>query len=148
MSSDARWLDFRYQYIETGWFDYDRRKTIAAMRKISERVPDDVLDNLPPLTVFAPSAAPLGRVLPCGPGDSIFVYLSPRLESKSQTEVDFTVAHEFAHIILGHNKPGATTLPSDAVAQSHESTPSEQEADRLAESWGFAHPKARPRRTQ
>jgi hypothetical protein len=33
---DDRWFDFRYQYIETGWFDYDRAKTIEAMRKLSE----------------------------------------------------------------------------------------------------------------
>ena len=83
MTNDERWLEFRYQYIETGWFDYDRCKTIEAMRKLSKCVPEEVLDNLPSLTVFAPSAALLGHALPCGTGDSIFVYLSPRLESKS-----------------------------------------------------------------
>ncbi|MGA8150901.1 MAG: hypothetical protein WB952_08125 [Terriglobales bacterium] len=137
MNSDERWDSFRYDYIETGWFDYDRHKTIAAMRKLSERIPDDVLENLPPLTVFAPSAALLGHVLPHGTGDSIFVYLSPRLERASQAEVDFTVAHEFAHIVLGHYKPGATDHPPDVVVQRHEDVPSEQDADRLAESWGF-----------
>jgi hypothetical protein len=83
MTNDERWLEFRYQYIEMGWFDYDRCKTIEAMRKLSKCVPEEVLDNLPSLTVFAPSAALLGHALPCGTGDSIFVYLSPRLESKS-----------------------------------------------------------------
>lgn len=140
MSSDECWLDFRYQFIETGWFDYDRRKTIEAMRKLSERVPVDVLDNLPSLTVFAPSAAKLGEVFPRGAGDSIFVYLSPRLERKSQAEVDFTVAHEFAHVVL---RDAGSTIPPGMVVRNHGDAPSEKAADRLAESWGFAHPKTR-----
>jgi hypothetical protein len=143
MSNDQRWLDFRYRYVETGWFDYDRYKTIEAMRKLSERIPEDVLDSLPPLTVFAPSRALLGRVLPYGTGDSIFIYLSPRLESKSPAEVDFTVAHEFAHVALGHYKPGASKHPCGAVVQKHGDAPSEQDSNRLAESWGFARPEAR-----
>jgi hypothetical protein len=143
MSNEEKWLEFRYQHIETGWFDYDRRKTIEAMRKLSERVPED---DLPPLTVFAPSAALLGHVLPCGSGDSIFVYLSPQLESKSQAEVDFTVAHEFAHIALGHYKPSATTHPHGMVVKEHGNAPSEQAADGLAEAWGFARPKVRGRK--
>jgi hypothetical protein len=94
--------------------------------------------NLPPLVVFAPSAAKLGEVKPFGLGDRLLLYLSPRLEAKPQSEVDFTVAHESAHILLGHQRPGATTAPPDV--QSHEDAPSEQNADRLAESWGFARP--------
>ena len=75
---NMRWVDFRYQYVETGWFDYDRHKTIEAMRRLAERIPEDVVDNLPPL-VLAPSAALLGHVLPHGTGNSLFLYLSPRL---------------------------------------------------------------------
>jgi hypothetical protein len=141
MSNDERWFDFRYQYIETGWFDYDRYKTIEAMQKLSKRLPDDVRDSLPPLVVFAPSAAKLGEVKPFGLGDRLLLYLSPRLEAKPQSEVDFTVAHEFAHVSLGHHRPDGTTVPSDAIVHSHEDVPSEQETDRLAESWGFALPK-------
>jgi hypothetical protein len=148
MSGSERWLEFRYQYIETGWFDYDRHKTIAAMQRLSERVPSDVLDSLPPLTVFAPSRALLGHVLPCGTGDSIFVYLAPRLEMKSQREVDFTVAHEFAHIVLRHYKPCATTHTPDVAVRSHADAPSEQDADGLAVSWGFDKPTARRERTR
>jgi hypothetical protein len=63
IKDDERWCDFRYQYIETGWFDYDRHKTIEAMRKLAERIPEEVLDVLPPLTVFAPSRAILGACI-------------------------------------------------------------------------------------
>ena len=114
MSNDERWFDFRYQYIETGWFDYDRPKTIAAIEKLSKRLPEDVQDNLPPLVVFAPSAAKLGEFKPFRLGDRLLLYLSPRLEAKPQSEVDFTVAHEFAHILLGHHQPGATTVPPES----------------------------------
>jgi hypothetical protein len=147
--TEERWFDFRYQYIETGRFDYDRHKTIEAMRKLAERIPDDVLDGLDnrtPLVVFAPSAAKLGELKPFGLGDRMFLYLSPRLEKLPQREVDFTVAHEFAHVALGHYKPGATAHPAGAVIERHEDAPTEQDADRLAESWGFPRPKRAKRK--
>jgi hypothetical protein len=147
VSTDERWFDFRYQYIETGWFDYDRHKTIEAMRMLAKVIPDDVLDNLPPLWVFAPTVAKLGEVHPFGPGrDPVFVYLSPLLEKKSQREVNYVVAHEFAHVALGHYKPGATVLPAGAVIERHEDAPTEQDTDRLAESWGFPRPKRAKRK--
>lgn len=146
MSDDEKWLEFRYQFIETGWFDYDRHKTIEAMQQICERVPQEVIDDLPPLTLFAPSAALFGRVFPFGGGNALFVYLAPNLERKSQREVDFTVAHEFAHVVLGHYKSDATIIPADAVVRSRGDVPSEKEANRLAESWGFPKAERNPRR--
>lgn len=140
---EERWLYFRYEYIETGWFDYDRYKTIEAMRKLSQRVPDDVLDDLPKLTVFAPSRALLGHLMPSGTGDSLFLYLAPGLERKPQMEVDFTVAHEFAHVALGHYKPGATTISAEIIVDCHQDAPSERAADSLAECWGFTRPRAK-----
>ncbi|HWR14164.1 MAG TPA: hypothetical protein VN577_05020 [Terriglobales bacterium] len=141
VSDEERWWTFRYEYIETGWFDYDRYKTIQAMQKLCYRVPDDVLDDLPNLTVFAPSTAILGHVMPSGAGNCVFLYLAPSLERKSQAEVDFTVAHEFAHVVLGHYKPGATTLPAECMVSYHGDAPSERAADSLAESWGFPRPR-------
>jgi hypothetical protein len=130
MTHDERWYNFRYQFIETGWFDYDRDKTIEAMRKLAERIPEDVVDNLPPLTVFAPSTVLLGRVFPMlasvTPG-SVFLYLGPRLETLSQKEVDFTVAHEFAHVALRHYKPGAGTHPPVVLIKRHQDVPTERD---------------------
>lgn len=112
------------------------------MQKLSERLPEDVLYSLPPLVVFAPSATKLGEVKPFGLGDRLLLYLSPRLEAKPQSEVDFTVAHEFAHISPGHHQAGATAVPPDAVVQNYEDVPSEQDTDRLAESWVLRSPKS------
>jgi hypothetical protein len=74
--------------------------------------------------------------------------LSPRLEAKPKSEVDFTVAHEFAHVALGHQQRGSTAVPPDAVVQSHEDVPSGHDADRLAESWGFCAPQSRAAATE
>jgi hypothetical protein len=145
MNDDERWIDFRYQYIETGWFDYDRSQTIEAMQKLAELIPDDVLESLPPLVVFAPSAAKLGEVKPFGLGDRLLIYLSPRLEALAQEEVDFTVAHEFAHVALGHYKSVVGTIPHDAVWEKHEDAPTERDTDHLIESWGVARPEASAR---
>src|ERR1700687_4067174 len=84
---------------------------------------------------------------PFGPdNDHVFVYLSPFLEKKSQREVNYTVAHEFAHVALGHYKPGAMGHPAGAVIERHEDAPTEQDADRLTESWGFPCPKPAKRK--
>lgn len=34
------WEDFKYEYIETGWFNYDRAKTFKAMRRLWEKIPE------------------------------------------------------------------------------------------------------------
>jgi predicted metal-dependent peptidase len=100
-----------------------------------------VLENLPPMTLFAPSTIKFGEVKPfgLGGGNGLFLYLSPQLEKKSQKEVDFTVAHEFAHIALGHYKPEHR---QSGKWHSHEDAPDEHDADRLVESWGFRLPKS------
>ena len=107
------------------------------MEQLAKRIPDDVLENFPPLVVFAPSAAKLGELKRFGLGDRFLIYLSPRLEALSQEEVDLTVAHEFAHVALGHYKPIVGTNPPDAVWEKHKDAPIEKDTDRLTESWGF-----------
>jgi hypothetical protein len=63
------------------------------------------------------------------------MYLSPMLELESQAKVNFTVAHEFAHIALGHHLPDNQQMTEQA--ESHEDRPAERAADALAMSWGF-----------
>jgi hypothetical protein len=76
------------------WFDADRNKTLAAMRRLCEQVPQADLSRIPDrVTVFAPSSARCGLFAPfiyppspqaiCGR----FIYFAPRLESRSQEEV-------------------------------------------------------------
>jgi hypothetical protein len=138
-TSSEKWSFFAYEYIQTGWFDYDREKTITAMRKLAEQIPQEVLDDLPPFVVFAPSASKLGELKPFSLAGRMFLYLAPSLEKKPQRDVDFTVAHEFAHIVLGHYKPGASAvIPGEA--RKHEDVPSEKDADQMVESWGFLNP--------
>lgn len=67
---------------------------------------------------------------------------SKTLEQEQQDEADFTVAHEIAHIVLGHYRPGATSLETEKAGaiQRRQDVPNEIEADKLAESWGFRKP--------
>lgn len=136
------WEIFRYMFIETGWFDFDRTKTLKAMKRLWERVPQEDLDRLSPVTVFAPSADILGELYPFstpeGPErEGQFIYLSPLLEKKSQSEVDSTVAHEFAHAILGPQLPATASVKPSESPRRHADLPKEIAADKLVAKWGF-----------
>ena len=61
-------------------------------------------------------------------------FLSPRLERKSQARVNSVVAHEFAHVILGHD---GDSFPVDKVPKKYKDLPAEKAADALIESWGY-----------
>src|SRR6266566_9083152 len=126
--------EMAYQFFDTGWFDpNDRPKTALAMQHLIERVPDDVFNTLDVL-VFAPSPNIYGQVYPGTLSSKTFIYLAPSLEEQSQQEVDFTVAHEFAHAYLNHEQ--AARNPS-AI---------EDDADALVETWGFTIPARRNKR--
>jgi Zn-dependent protease with chaperone function len=127
---NERWDDFHYQFLQSGWFDDDRAKTVEAMRRLSERMPEEIFDELPIVIVLAPAQWKYGQVYP-SILNGVVVYLSPTLEKLEQEEVDFTVAHEFAHVHLGH-QVWSNNPPS-----------LEDEADKLVESWGFTVPERR-----
>jgi hypothetical protein len=141
------WEDFCYRFIDRSWFDYGRAKTLAATQKLWERVPQDDLDKLPgDVIVFAPATHNLGEVFPLslgGEGDEqtrgALVYLSPQLERKSQAEVDSTVAHEFARVVLGcHRSDYARNIfPQSVEFKAQGDVPSEQDADALISHWGY-----------
>lgn len=152
-ATELAWEEFLYAYVETGWFDYeDRPKTMKAMRRVWERIPADTLQDLPSVTVFAPSPCKRGEVLPFGgrfEQNAAFVYLSPTLESEPQVQVDFTVAHEFAHVVLGHHfhsHPDICLSADQSAKITHNfEVPAEIKADALTESWGFKVPDERTR---
>jgi len=116
-------------------------------KKISERFPDNnPFDELEPMIFFAPSADTAGEVkgstLP-GP----FVYLSPTLELESIRQVEHTVAHELAHLMLGHHKQTQDELARDdkGIIRRHGDTPQERAADELSTQWGFPSKKYKSR---
>jgi hypothetical protein len=70
----------------------------------------------------------------------LFVYLSPLLERMRQSEVDTAVAHEIAHIVLGHpdcGRPFGEYSPGEAL---------DVAADKLIKEWGFTAAYKRPRK--
>jgi hypothetical protein len=127
------WADFLETCTDLFWFDTeDRPKTVAAIQTLCQRVPSDVLQSLD-ILIFAPSQDLNGRVFSAKVGAETLVYLSPRIESLPQEEVDYVVAHEIAHAHLGH-------------AHSLENANMEDEADALVVEWGFVVPDRRLKR--
>jgi hypothetical protein len=119
-------MDFEslyYEFIQGELFNpEDRPKTLRALRTLCERVPDEVLRDMPPgCNILAPS--PWMRGLACVMTGGL-IYLAPRLEDESQEQVDFTVAHEFAHLYLRHHEQ-----PTNANM--------EDEANALVKQWGY-----------
>jgi hypothetical protein len=145
-TTEERWAQFLYMYVNPGWFDEDRTKTLHALRQCFDRIPIEAWDEMPPLILFAPSSWKFGQVNPLAthsfprPTIQAFVYLSPSLESESQEQLDFTVAHELAHALLGHHRPDNSEATHTLGSIPHEEAPSEIAADKLAESWGFKRP--------
>lgn len=144
MLTDKEWEEVRYSLIEGGFFDWKARpKTLKAVRRVIEKMPDDELETLQERIsiIFAPASGKHGEVypfaltqasehqkLPSGmeysPVPQVMVYLSPEIEVRSQKHVDSVVAHEFAHVLL--HPFGGPALPSI-----------EREADEKARLWGF-----------
>jgi hypothetical protein len=103
------------------------------------RIPLEHLTRLPLYTkFFAPSPGLLGIVerdygrKPREVG--VRIYLAPILEGLPQEVVDFTVAHEVAHAVLGHWK---FANPLKAFVLRNGVPVRELDADKLARKWGF-----------
>jgi hypothetical protein len=117
------------------WFERrSRPKTYKAICKLGNRMSRREIESIPlEITVFAPSPTCHGATgfhySTLGEQKRVFVYLSPRLEEMSQAEVDSVVAHEFAHIALGHVGSCAGADPGG---------PLDKDADRLVRAWGFS----------
>ncbi len=110
-------------------------KRLLALELLYRTIPT-VLDQTPTTVIFAPNAGGLCTVVP---NAEVMVYLSPELEIESQEQVTFTVAHEFAHVVLKHS-PLCWNLD--------QSKQDEQAADDLAKAWGFERPEQPYRETK
>jgi hypothetical protein len=105
-------------------------KRCRALELLYRTIPD-VLDKTPRTAIFAPDVN-TGGLYTDAPFAEVMVYLSPELELESQEQVNFTVAHEFAHVVLKH---------SFLCWNPEQSKSNEQRADSLAKEWGFERPK-------
>jgi hypothetical protein len=142
------WDAFVHRFGVHCWDD-GQVKMLIALKKAAEQIPDSVLRNLPPVRIFTPVRADSGVTLMVESTGQIFspavpltlLYLSPFLELYSQAEIEFTVAHEIAHIALGHLWSINSTRESGTFKDAtYEDAPAEIAADKLAESWGFPKP--------
>ena len=83
---------------------------------------------------FAPDRNFVGRVFDISPTTERIVYLSPELLEPSH-DIRAVIAHELAHLFLRHEE---APIPSESASVT--ARRNEQEADKLAESWGFKLP--------
>jgi hypothetical protein len=112
-----------------GWLDRaGSAKRLNGLDQVRQRRPKELEAALPPLIIFSMS-------LDCGGAtyrrelslDHAFVYLSPTLEKETHLSATWAVAHEMAHVVLGH---GTERLRTKA-----EFDADEQAASDLAATW-------------
>jgi hypothetical protein len=133
------------QYTDPRWCDLDARPKVAkAFQSLSDHLPDKIFNGCPRICFFAPAPGMFGLctvLMPSAPsGEDAFIYLAPSLERESQAQVDFTVAHEFAHALLRHHLPGNDRLTTEELKVGYLNWNSERAADKLALEWGFTLP--------
>src|SRR5208337_4721657 len=122
--------------------DFDRKarpKTFKALVRVVQLIPDEVFESKLRNTLIHVPDGILGMAF-SSEGFSDFVYLDDSLEANSQKEADFTVAHELAHIVLGHT---VDVAPQNEKNLPWEECPREDAANKLAESWGLPNPRPR-----
>jgi len=137
---------FFYEFIDETFCDFKRRpKTVRAFKTLCERVPDSDIDELPSITVIAPHPR-TPAFCTYGTKAEAIIYLDYSLEKKPQTEVDFSVAHEFAHALKGHFRKENMVLTPEQVKAGYLNWNVEVEADELAATWGYTIPKRRKRK--
>jgi len=78
-----------------------RPRTSDALGLLAHRLPARLVGSLPNVRVYAPQSV-WGEVLRLPCSGEILLYLSPDLETLPQRCVSYVVAHEFAHVALGH----------------------------------------------
>lgn len=135
MRTDKEWEEVRYSLVEGGFFDLEARpKTLKAVRRVVEQMLDDEIEMLQERIsiIFAPAPDKHGEVYPfvrpslakSQKQATVMVYLSPKLERRSQEYVQSVVAHEFAHVLLHEfDSPHSPSI--------------EHEADEKVRLWGF-----------
>lgn len=96
------------------------KRLIKALKKVAPFIPEETANDL---YILVPSRRTMGTVFTFS---GTIMYLRLPQRGESQQETDFTVAHEFAHVLLKHPQTG---FPAGKRA--------ERQANKLARSWGF-----------
>jgi hypothetical protein len=119
--------------IEQGWIDRSgSAKRLNGLEEVHKAMPKEMQAALPPLIIFSPGLRTGGLVLRRDlPPGFAFVYLSPTLEYEFHINATWAVAHEFAHVVLGH---GHYRLRNQA-----EMDADEEAASDLADKWVPKH---------
>jgi hypothetical protein len=104
---------------------------------VLQRLPKRVITKLVQSNTRILAQGPrfLGRVLEVGGMEDggLLVYLSPKLLERSEEEILFTIAHEFAHVVNWREDLPDTNAAVQAANE-------EREIDQLVESWGLKKP--------
>lgn len=138
--ADLWWENSVVKSFQSGWLSRDvfNRKSscrFCALREFHRRwlAGKIKVDNVPnEIVIFAPSESLSGFVRrpPQLSAGTVFLYLAPQVEYDSQKDANYYIAHELAHIELGH--PDITPDSAEVLRPACEVA-----ADRLAAEWGF-----------
>lgn len=98
---------------------------------------EEHLAPMEPVFIWAPILSISGLAYTNNHADGqAMIYLSPLLEFEPMPYVVHTVAHEFAHISLGHHR-GEGSIPQNTKDMQHHERPCEIETNELVARWGF-----------
>lgn len=103
--------------------------------------PDTYFSKLDSVTIWAPPLNMLGMAY-INKMSGSSVYLCPMLEFAKPAAVRHTVAHELAHVYLGHHSGLGIRANANADDKPHDEQQNEIDADALALLWGFKRPKS------
>lgn len=128
-----KWSEFKSWFIFPYWYDEAARpKTTRALKVVAAKLPRKAMKDLN-MVIFAPGMYQAGAAWQGE--DRLYIWFDTNLERDRQSVVNFFVAHELAHVVLGHpnqTKPDETEI---------ESWMREIEADAYAANLGFRRPK-------
>jgi hypothetical protein len=128
------WYEQAITYgIERGWIDRPGSKNrLNGLDEVRKKMPKAMQAALPPLIIFSPGLAVGGVTLRREiPLSYAFIYLSPTLEEERCINATWAVAHELAHVVLGH---GHYRLRNQAEVAADEKAASD-----LADTWVPKH---------
>jgi hypothetical protein len=137
MDAQSWWDEVVWGSLTGAWMSHETHR-YRAISRVYERLKEKgfSFESFPPMVIFAPdfetAGLTLGRTVP---PNLVLVYLSPMLELEPQWDIDFTVAHEFAHVLLDGGKLRLWT--AEEMALPYRSRKEEVAADVLALEWGF-----------